>query len=383
MSESETPEPSSDKMTEASGAKAPQAEAQPKPAETQKRPAPDRERKPRGTGIVGIIAIIIALIALVGAGMLGWSWYQLRDRQARIPQLAGRVSDLSGQVAALGSAKANVQNVNALAGELHDLDRSLQARLDSVTESLGKLTSRLSGATNAYRVNQAVTLMRLAQVRLNLANDPAGAAEALRLADQTLVAANNPALAAVHTALQREIASLEAVPKVDVGGLYVRIEQLGRQIGKLPLAGAAISRPPAPATQSSGFNWSNIGAAFKRAFSSLVVIRHGPVAQPLLPPDQAWFVHQNVKLALASAQLALLQRNAQAWHASLERAIRWLENWFLTSDPAVQRTLKALRELAAVDIAPELPTLGSALTRLTSIRSQTLSPTPAPGPATQ
>lgn len=386
MSESEAPRPSSRQPAKAARNRSSQADTRQPPPGTQgppDPPGPGRNRRRKPGSILAASALIVALVALVGAGMLGWYWYQLQGRQARIPQLAGRVSELSGEVAALGNGKADIQRVNTLAAQLHDLDRSLEGRLKTLTENLRELASRLAGAQNALRIDQAMALIRMAQVRLNLAADPQGAAQALRLANRILTAANNPALGAVHTTLEREIAALQAVPNVDVTGLYVRIEQLSGSVASLPLAGAAVARPPAPATRKSGFSWSGLGAAFKRAFSSLIVIRHGPVAQPLLPPKQAWFVHQNVKLALASAQLALLQGNARAYQASLERATRWIENWYLTSAPGVKQALATLAALRSVDITPELPNLGGALSQLASIRAHRRSPMPAPNPGTR
>lgn len=336
----------------------------------------ERERSPRGGLVLAVVALILALIALAGIGALGWSWYQLRGEQTRVSRLEGRLSNASGQIAALGSAKADIKSVNALAGKLHEQRLNENQRLDAMGRTVRKLGARIAGADTAAREDEAAGLMRLAQARLDLASDSAGAARALELADQALTGADDPKLDPVHLALQREIAALKAVPQVDVGATYVKLETLGGRLDSLPLAGNRLAqrRAPGATTQSAGFSWSGIGAAFKRAFSPLIVVRHGPKARPLLPPRQAYFVRANLKLALASAELALMQYHAKAWQASLNQARSWLAEWFSDSSPAVEQADSTLQKLAALQLAPALPSLGAAQAKLAAVR--------APGPAT-
>ncbi len=344
-----------------------------------------RERPSRIPAVLAIVALVLALIALAGVALGSWSWFQLRGEQARVSALEGRVSSLSGQMAALGKGTASAKSVNSLAGQIEDLRQSEKQRLDAMEQNLRKLTARVAGVDTAYREDEAAALMRLAQARLALDSDPAGAARALALADKALAASKDPALAPVHLALMREIAALQAVPTVDVTKAYVELETLGNQVDALPLAGDALANEhaPVPGTALSGFSWSGIGAAFKRAFSPLIVVRHGPVARPLLPPDEAYFVRQNLKLALTTAQLALLQRNAKAWTASLARAQHWLSEWFAASNAEVEQAASKLNGLAALNLAPPLPTLGAALAKLGAIREQAASAVPAPAPATR
>ncbi|MGH8161539.1 MAG: uroporphyrinogen-III C-methyltransferase [Gammaproteobacteria bacterium] len=343
------------------------------------------ERPPRAPIVVAIVALVLALIALAAAATAIWSWTQMSGEQARVSRLEGRVSSLSGQIAALDKGTASAKSVNTLAGRLEDLRQSEKQRLDAIEKNLRKVTARIAGVDIAYREDEAAALMRLAQARLELQSDPAGAARALGLADKALAATNDPALAPVHLALTREIAALQAVPTVDVAKAYVQLETLTGQVGALPLAGDALAneRAPTAGTASSGFSWGGVGAAFKRAFSPLIVVRHGAVARPLLPPNEAYFVRQNLKLELASAQLALLQGNAKAWKSSLGQAQSWLSEWFATSDAQVKKATEKLNGLAALDLAPKLPTLGAALAKLGAIRAQAASAVPAPSAATR
>lgn len=390
MSESERPShenagaSSGESNPDSSAADEKQAKKHPEAMRKQDKPPEppeDRRRERHGVSILAVIALILALVALAGVGMLGWSWYQMRGQQTRITTLSDRLSQLAGHTNTLEHTKADARQIGKLTTQLHDNQRNTQAKLKDINADLRNLTAHLAGAGTAYREDEAAALMRLAQARASLAGDPAGAAKALQLAQKTLNGAADSALEPVQLALQREIAALKAVPQVDTDSLYVKLQALANKSDDLPLAGQAVVRPSAPATVSSGFSWSGLGAAFKRAFSSLIVVRHGRPARPLLPPDEAYFVRHNLKLTLAEAQLALLQHNAKAWQASLKRAQKWLGTWFLATDADVKQAQASLDKLAATPIAPEIPSLGAALAKLTSLQRQRSSRLPVQNPA--
>jgi uncharacterized protein HemX len=363
--------------------------AKPLPASPERRARQRRGRQPRAPALLAIVALILALIALAGVGALGWSRYQLRGEQTRISQLEGRVSALNGQLATIGNSSASAKSVNALAGHIADLRQKEQSRrrnekqrLHEMAQRLEAVSSRISGVTAAYRADEAAGLMELAQAKLALEADPRAATRALKLADHALDAANNPRLAPAHLALMREIAALRAVPTVDVAGAYVQLQTLISQVGSLPLAGDRFASASPPAAGSAPSGWSRIGAAFKRAFSPLIVVRHGPAMRPLLPPNQVYFVRANLRLTLASAQLALLQGKPKAWHASLNQARDWLANWFSSSEAKVEQATESLNRLDKLKLAPALPKLGAALAALKAVRAAQ-PPTPPPPATTQ
>lgn len=318
---------------------------------------------------LAVVALVLALIALAGAGATGWAWYQLRGEQTRIAELEGRVSALDGRVASLAASAAQARNLEALANRLDQFQHAEQQRAQAFEQSLHALAARLAGGGIAYREDEAEALMRLAQARIELAADPDGAAKALQLADQALATPDEPALVPVRTALAAEIQALQAVVRPDVTGAFARIGAIAARVDSLPLAGDRLAPAPAAATgQAPGLSWSGLGAALKRAFSPLIVVRQGPVARPLLPPREAYFVRANVKLALNGARLALLERDQSAYRASLQQARAWLAEWFATSTPAVASVKSALDDLASLELRPKLPQLGGALARLRALR---------------
>lgn len=321
--------------------------------------------------LLSVLALVLALIALAGVGASTWAWYQMRGEQARVALLEGRTSALDGRLSALQNSAAGARELTALQNRVATQARAAQSRAQAYAARLNDLSSRLANGVLSYREDEAETLMRLAQTQLTVARDPRTGAHALELADQVLAGTNEPKLAPVRTALAREIQALKAVPRPDIAGAVAHLAAVSAQVDGLPLAANRfLEAPPATtAGAASGWSWHKLGAAFKRAFSPLIVVSHGPEARPLLPPREAYFVRENLKLALASARAALLEHDGASYRASLEEARHWLATWFDTQASGVSAVQSTLSRLAGLDLNPPLPQLGGALSKLRAIRA--------------
>lgn len=341
-----------------------------KPADSGVETEPPRSARSTAT-LLSVLALVLALIAIAGVGASAWAWYQLRGEQSRLALLEGRTSALDGRLAALQNSAASARELAALQDRVATQARAAQSRTAAYAARLDDLSSRLANGVLSYREDEAETLMRLAQTQLAVARDPQAGMHALTLADQVLAGVNEPRLAPVRAALAQEIQALKAVPRPDIAGAVARLVAVSAQVGGLPLAANRfLVAPSAPtAGDSTGWSWHKLGAAFKRAFSPLIVVSHGPVARPLLPPREAYFVRENLKLALASARAALLEHDVASYRASLNEAQHWLGAWFDTQALGVVAAQSTLSQLSSLDPNPLLPQLGSALSKLRAIRT--------------
>ena len=330
---------------------------------------------PPGKGPSGWIAgaaLVLSLGALAGVGASAWAWYQLRGEQTRIATLEGRVSALDGRLSGLQQSAAQSKDLEALSNRVLTLARAQRSSDAAYSARINALSARLSNGVLSYRLDEAAVLMRLAQSRLQVGRDVGATLHALELADQVLASTHSSELAPVRESLAAEIQAVKAVPRPDIDGAVARLGAVAGTIDSLPLAGEHFEKPRPASTSAvpSGWSWQGLGLAFKRAFSQLVVVRRGPRARPLLPPREAYFVRENVKLALVSARAALLERDATSYRASIKQARQWLEGWFDTSNTGVQAADSTLHKLAQLNLSPTLPTLGHALKRLQRIRSE-------------
>jgi uncharacterized protein HemX len=247
---------------------------------------------------------------------------------------------------------APLQSIPTLQPELAAV---LQARITELEAAVAALATRPAPATSGRRLvlDEVAGLAALAEQRLHLARDVAGAVSALRLAATRLTGADFMSL---RDALADDLAALGAFRDVDTAALAAELATLARQAPGFALAGLrplAAEEPAAPAT-----GWRGVLAAVWQSLSELVEVRDSAeAADPLLNPAHAALARQQLALDLSAARVALLLRDAGGLRAALDPAIGQLEQHFDGADPAVRTALARLREIAGLDIAPALPSL--------------------------
>ena len=89
---------------------------------------------------------------------------------------------------------------------------------------------------------------------------------------------------------------------------------------------------------------------------------------PLLPPNQEFFLRENLKLRLLSARLALLSRDEDSFRQELKTAQLWTARYFDGKSNEGMRMSDGLKKIAASDISIELPDIGSSLQAVRNFR---------------
>ena len=389
MSEDKTPEakgtgkdrPGRDKDKPASGKTGPGRPPAPKPgpANSAGRPAPEASRQARrGSGAavaMAVLALIIAVATAVGGYFLwhetqGLLRAQSRSQSQQLQGLQSRVGSLGQRLdSALNSQKQQVQD--------------LGKRQDTLEQSVDQLRARLGRSSEGWALAEVQYVLRIANRSLQLQGDVPTTIAALRAADRRLQALGDPGLLPVRKALAKEVSELKAVPEPDLSGMAVKLNSLIQQVPKLRLASGQVLERKAP-TPNGGqasqhaTSWRELPGVIWRAVRQLVEIRHHnkPVG-PMLPPREAYFLYQNLRLQLESARLAGLQRAPDAYRASLTTAQQWLGTYFDPSDAATQAMKDQLQQLAGMDVNPKLPDISASL-RLLRQRIQALESQGAP-----
>jgi uroporphyrin-3 C-methyltransferase len=256
---------------------------------------------------------------------------------------------------------------------------SAQQQGSQLYRSLSEIQTRMGGREGQWRVAEAEYLMRVANHRLALMGDAETALEALKSADERLVASGDPAWSGVREQLAREITRLKAVPEIDIAGINAELSALSDQVSRLPLRDEGITlvstsqrvaKDPAEADQQ-GFTITRIVDDLWQGFKSMMVIRHHdrPVSA-MLPPEQRYFLIQNLRLKLETAKAAMMGRNKALYVDSLNASRQWVADYFLTGDPGVKGFNSQLQTLAARDVAPKLPDVSGSLRALQERRQQ-------------
>ena len=82
---------------------------------------------------------------------------------------------------------------------------------------------------------------------------------------------------------------------------------------------------------------------------------------PILPPEEEYYLRQNLTLKLEQAQIALLKGNQTAFRYGLEQSKGWIEKYFDPFDITTISMLDTLGDLEAVEVAQRIPDISNSL----------------------
>jgi uncharacterized protein HemX len=314
--------------------------------------------------LTGGLALIFAAIALIGTGYL---WYTLLLERAELltTDVVGDLGKLKDETTALRESQTEMGGV---------LDE-VKANQDSVHAALDKIQNVLSRHRTEWVLAETEQLLVIANNRLQLARDARSALAALRAADAQLNQISNPALLPVRRELAREIAALDAIDKIDVGGISLKLGSLAELADRLPLAPEVSRRAHAlleakatTAASDTPTGWRALARSLWQDMRSLVRVRTDLSTQrPLLPPEQEYFLHENLKLMLYGAQLALLQGNTAVFQQNLKVAQQLLKDYYDANTQVVAAMQSELEKMRASKLVAELPDISRSLAALRAV----------------
>lgn len=314
----------------------------------------------------GWLAFWLFLLACTAAGAAGYLYYQLQQAQALRADNGARITALSKRVAALDKTFITREESRTELAAVQQQLAQLQPRLLSVEEGVAVMRQAVQGGRAAWLRAELKYLLRLANDQLHIAHNKQATLQALRAAADVLRELTDPALHPVRAAVHKEITAVAALPEPDITGMALVLDALAEQVGQLPLKRQAVDAytPTVESTApgaDAGFG-TRLWQGLKNAFSGMVTLRRTatPVT-PLLPPDQEYFVRENLRLALHGARLALLRGDAANFHASLATALQWLDSWFAAEDAGVQSLRTDLQGMQGVELTPQRPDISGSL----------------------
>jgi uroporphyrin-3 C-methyltransferase len=305
------------------------------------------------------LAWLLLLLALPLAGWLGWrAWQSQRDEQRlhaasqlqRVEALESRIDVLRRDQRAQAQ---RLQQAVATNRVLRDELLGIAQRAALLEDSLDRLADPERSGAQALRLDEVELLLAQGRQRLQIAGDLDGARRLYALAAQLLDGIADPAYLGLRQVLAQERAALDALgtdPKVAAAG---KLEAFAASLPALPLR----EDVDAQARQS----W------WRRVFARVVNVRRSDAALAVDPADRS-AGYAALQLELTLARACIERRDVVGYRAALARADAWLQRLWPPS--ATQRGLRTrLHALRALPLAVELPTLGSTLEQLRSLRT--------------
>jgi len=325
------------------------------------------------------LPLLVSLLALLVTGWLGLQFLE----QGRL--LASLDSAVQAQQLQAGSEQARF---STLQQQWQQSEARLQQELASASDRLAAqneqllalerelaATNRRLGASTAPGLGnpqlllaEAEAVLRLARERLLVARDTRSALRLFTAADALLRQTNDTSALGARELLAQELASLRALPEVDVQGLYLQLGALAARIEDFAVQSAAaafrIEQPPAEAAPATSW-YAGLSDTLARYF---VVTRAETAVQPLLSAEQQYLLRRGIQLRLEQARLALLRGQPEIWRSALGEALSEVSRWLAEDDSGsrarLQQELQQLRETPIDLVIPPLDATLRALQQL-------------------
>ncbi len=329
----------------------------------------------RGTSVSDVFARIsitqMTLAVLVAIFLWQWLAGHLAISDMR-REMAEKIAEMDG------TRKANQIMLEREQDQVRELTSKVSALESHYDESqnqraaLEALYNDLSVSRDETALAEVEQMLLIAGQQLQLSGNVKAALIAMQSADSRLQRMDRPAFNGLRKTIGQDMAKLRALPNVDAAGIGDQLNNLMGVVDELPLAyqqrvAAVQSAQPASAGDESG--WERLVREIWQDIWRLVRIENtGKAEIPLLPPEQEFFLRENLKMRFLSARLALLSRDEPSFRQELKAAQLWIGRYFDTGSVGGAKVMAEVRKLAVANINIELPDISSSLRAVRSYR---------------
>jgi len=334
--------------------------------------------------------ILNFLLILALAGTAAYFWRQQQNLDAAYQaNLIAQQSTMAAQQSTMAELQLELQAVEQsssrrLQSSLSPLTNSIDSLSSEVVElGLGQKSLRESGEKlyqlfgrdrNAWQLAEVEYLMGVAQHKLILQDDFAGAAITLQAASDRIGLTGDPGLLPVRVMISEEIADLKTRRRADLVGMSLILAQLGRQVRGLQPGFALRVEQSSELPADEGpvlvgqarEDWVDRFSAF---LDSLISVRKESTKPTEIEAniiDVAEAMEDNLKLA----RWSVLERDANQYQLLIDRSLSLFREFYDLDNAANHDFMTQLQELQEMVIKPEKPDITGSLRELQRILSQ-------------
>lgn len=315
---------------------------------------------------------VLIMIAVCCAVIVAWLWFDTRSQVSNLRlELASRLasSDTYNHESRQRAAQA-LEAERAAEVRLGILERKV-ADSQNQQAALEQMYQELARNRDESALAEVEQVLLIANQQLQLAGNVKAALIALQNVDETLQRMNKPQLGPLRKVISRDIDKLKGMPFADIVGVSLHLDNVLNRVDSMPLAMEARPHPVAHAKETTGGStWLELGREAWNDIRNLIKIQKvGKPAVPLLPPSQAYFLRENLKLRLLSARLSLLAHDQGAFRQDLKMAQQWIRQYFDTTSPDAKESLATLQQIYGSEIAIDRMDINDSLNAIHDFRA--------------
>jgi uroporphyrin-3 C-methyltransferase len=304
-------------------------------------------------------------LALLLAAYAHWRFGQFDERidrvRAQVVELRATQDRLAAQIGVVGT---QLQESSDQVRSQIRLLREVPTQLGELGQSVAELRARTDAPQRSWVRAEALYLLELGARRLRLEHDVPTAIAALESADARLATVPDPAVTEVRAQLARELTSLHAVDVPDISAVLSRLAAVESAAANFRVLGVPVAKARRLDQTETDATESAVDRATRRlrqAWRDLFSYRRvDPSRARLVTQEEESLRRQQFELQLFAARIAAMQQDRPGYEQALQSATEMLDRSFDTHDEAVSTARAEIASLAAIDVAPAAPEIGTA-----------------------
>ncbi len=237
-------------------------------------------------------------------------------------------------------------------------DQAAQQQADYFAQWQSKMTQ----SADSIKLGEAQSLAKLAnQVNL-LSKDASSAYALLEASDAALAEVSGQNVTEVRAQLNDAITALKAASKMDIEGMYLKLDSAAKTIAQLPMQ-SKVELADVAAEQEPSF--------IKKALNTLFTIKQvSEPIQPLRTAEDEFLIKQHFALTVAQAKLALMQKQPAIFASSVAESAAVLEQNFSADNPTVQSVVESLQGLQSQELWPKKVDLSEIVASISALSAE-------------
>lgn len=301
-----------------------------------------------------------------------WQWLAGHQQiSAMQEQLAKKIAEMDGSNQANSVLLAKTQEDSRELSAKLTLLETRYAESQGQRAALEALYNDLSSSRDETALAEVEQSLLIANQQLQLSANVKAALIAMQTADARLQRMGRPALNGLRKTIAQDMDKLRALPNVDAAGLSFQLDTLIAAADALPLIYQQRGPDDAAPVAANGKEntWQKLWREIWQEAKQLVRIQNtGKAELPLLPPEQEFFLRENLKLRLLLARIDLLAHDEVAFKHEIHTVQDWLGTYFDVKSGGGMAMLESLKKLGAASINIELPDITASLAQVRNYR---------------
>tara|TARA_B100001094_G_scaffold333007_1_gene407869 strand:- start:19721 stop:20764 length:1044 start_codon:yes stop_codon:yes gene_type:complete len=242
--------------------------------------------------------------------------------------------------------------------DLHQFQSQIQMEVTALQKNQKNqqqnLQSMMSNHPSTWVAAEVLYLLRIADRKLKLEHDHLTALNLIRESRLLIGTVQDPRFAPVFDRINEDIQYVESVQKTDVQTSITKLNDVLENVESLPLLifthvpdiQEMQEQPLEKLSDRLSQTWRAL------LFEVVTVRRHEAHAPALILPEQVWYLRENLRRQLLSAQLALYRQDVSTYQTAMRNLIQWVKQYADLKQTLAKKVLEDLIALEVVRIIP-------------------------------